>query len=128
MSRRTTSITCSSSTAAGAGSSTVMVPRLRHPSRNYVMVSYRNVMSNPAKPPAGRRHRDHPMPAAQPKTAGRPRNRDLDTAILAAAGRRLGELGYARMSLESVAAAAGTTVPSLRRRYRDKAELVAAVI
>jgi AcrR family transcriptional regulator len=48
--------------------------------------------------------------------------------ILLAAGRQLGELGYARMSLESVAAAAGTTVPSLRRRYRTKAELVAAVI
>jgi AcrR family transcriptional regulator len=32
------------------------------------------------------------------------------------------------MSLESVAAAAGTTVPSLRRRYRNKPELVAAVI
>jgi AcrR family transcriptional regulator len=46
----------------------------------------------------------------------------------AAAGRQLGELGYARMSLESVASTAGTTVPSLRRRYRNKAELVAAVI
>jgi AcrR family transcriptional regulator len=32
------------------------------------------------------------------------------------------------MSLEAVAALAGTTVPSLRRRYRDKSELVAAVI
>jgi AcrR family transcriptional regulator len=32
------------------------------------------------------------------------------------------------MSLESVAAAAGTTVPSLRRRYRNKAALAAAVI
>jgi AcrR family transcriptional regulator len=32
------------------------------------------------------------------------------------------------MSLESVAAAAGTTVPSLRRRYRNKTELVAAVV
>jgi len=52
----------------------------------------------------------------------------VDEAILAAAGRQLGELGYARMSLESVAAGAGTTVPSLRRRYRNKAELVAAVI
>jgi AcrR family transcriptional regulator len=59
---------------------------------------------------------------------GRPRNPDLDRAILSAAGRQLGELGYARMSLESVAAAAGTTVPSLRRRYRNKAELVAGVI
>ena len=60
--------------------------------------------------------------------AGRPRNPDLDRALLAAAARQLGELGYARMSLESVASAAGTTVPSLRRRYRNKAELVAAVI
>jgi AcrR family transcriptional regulator len=60
--------------------------------------------------------------------AGRPRNPALDTAILSAAARQLGELGYARMSLESVAAAAGTTAPSLRRRYRNKAELAAAVI
>jgi AcrR family transcriptional regulator len=60
--------------------------------------------------------------------AGRPRNPALDQAILSAAARQLGELGYARMSLESVAAAAGTTVPSLRRRYHNKAELVAAVI
>lgn len=59
---------------------------------------------------------------------GRPRNPALEPAILAAAARQLGEFGYARMSLESVAAAAGTTVPSLRRRYRDKAELAAAVI
>ena len=60
--------------------------------------------------------------------AGRPRNPALDRAILSAAAHQLGELGYARMSLESVAAAAGTTVPSLRRRYRNKAQLAAAVI
>ena len=60
--------------------------------------------------------------------AGRPRNPALDRAIVSAAARQLGELGYARMSLESVAAAAGTTVPSLRRRYAGKAELAAAVI
>jgi len=59
---------------------------------------------------------------------GRPRNPALDHAILSAAARQLGELGYARMSLESVAAAAGTTTPSLRRRFRNKADLVAAVI
>jgi AcrR family transcriptional regulator len=59
---------------------------------------------------------------------GRPRSPALDQAILAAAVRQLGELGYARMSLESVASLAGTTVPSLRRRYRNKAELAAAVI
>jgi AcrR family transcriptional regulator len=59
--------------------------------------------------------------------AGRPRNPALD-AILSAAARQLGEFGHVRMSLESVAAAAGTTVPTLRRRYRNKAELAAAVI
>jgi AcrR family transcriptional regulator len=67
------------------------------------------------------------MNESQPK-AGRPRDPALDRAILSAAARQLGESGYARMSLESIAAAAGTTVPSLRRRYRNKAELAAAVI
>jgi AcrR family transcriptional regulator len=79
-------------------------------SANYITMYHQNIMSYP-----------------QTK-AGRPRNPALDQAILSAAARQLGELGYARMSLESVAAAAGTTVPSLRRRYRNKAELVAAVI
>jgi AcrR family transcriptional regulator len=52
----------------------------------------------------------------------------LDLAILAAAEQQLGERGYAGMSMESVAAAAATNVPSVRRRYRDKEELVSAVI
>ena len=77
---------------------------------NYVPIGYHNVMGEARA------------------RAGRPRNPDLDRAILAAAVRQLGELGYARMSLESVASAAGTTVPSLRRRHRNKAELVAVVI
>ena len=38
------------------------------------------------------------------------------------------ERGYSGMTLDAVAAAAGTTVPSLRRRYRDKRALVAAVV
>ncbi len=59
---------------------------------------------------------------------GRPRNPELDRAILAAAEQQLGELGYARMSLESVAGAAGTTVPSVRRRFGSKAGLAEAVI
>jgi AcrR family transcriptional regulator len=77
---------------------------------NYIPIGYHNVMSTP------------------PAKAGRPRNPAVDRAILSAAARQLGELGYARMSLESVAAAAGTTTPSLRRRYRNKPELAAAVI
>jgi AcrR family transcriptional regulator len=68
------------------------------------------------------------MTAAVPRAAGRPRNPGLDHAILAAAEQQLRELGYARMSLESVAAAAGTTVPSVRRRFRGKADLAASVI
>ena len=68
------------------------------------------------------------MTAAVTRAAGRPRNPGLDPAILAAAEQQLRELGYARMSLESVAAAAGTTVPSVRRRFRGKADLAAAVI
>jgi AcrR family transcriptional regulator len=62
------------------------------------------------------------------RSVGRPRDPALDVAILGAAESQIRELGYAGMSIESVARAAGTTVPSLRRRYRDKAELVAAVI
>jgi AcrR family transcriptional regulator len=40
----------------------------------------------------------------------------------------LREFGYAGMSIEAVAAAAGTSVPSVRRRYRDRPALAAAVI
>jgi AcrR family transcriptional regulator len=64
--------------------------------------------------------------AARP--AGRPRNPGLDQAILAAAEQQLREAGYAGMSLESVAAAAGTTVPAVRRRFGGKAGMAAAVI
>jgi AcrR family transcriptional regulator len=59
---------------------------------------------------------------------GRPRSSQLDQAILAAAEQQLQQRGYAGMSIESVASAAGTTVPSVRRRYRSKSELAAAVI
>ena len=62
------------------------------------------------------------------RPAGRPRNAALDGAILAAAERQLGERGYARMSLESIAAAAGTTVPSVRRRFGSKADIAEAVV
>ncbi len=66
--------------------------------------------------------------ASSSRPPGRPRDAALDQAILAAAERQLHERGYAGMSLEAVAAAAGTTTPSLRRRFRGKAELAAAVI
>jgi AcrR family transcriptional regulator len=68
------------------------------------------------------------MRPAAARPAGRPRNSELDGAILAAAEQRLREAGYAGMSLESVAAAAHTTVPAVRRRFRGKASLAVAVI
>ena len=68
------------------------------------------------------------MRTAAARTAGRPRNPELDQAILAAAEQQLREAGYAGMSLESVAAAAGTTVPAVRRRFRSKASVAVAVI
>jgi AcrR family transcriptional regulator len=66
-------------------------------------------------------------PARGP-SRGRPRDPRLDPAILHAAEQQLRERGYGGTTLEAVAAAAGTTVPSLRRRYRDKSALVAAVV
>jgi AcrR family transcriptional regulator len=66
--------------------------------------------------------------SAVARSAGRPRNPELDRAILAAAEQQLREAGYAGMSLDSVAAAAGTTVPAVRRRFRGKASLAVAVI
>src|ERR1700730_4915331 len=62
------------------------------------------------------------------RARGRPRDTRVDAAMLAAAEEQLFDRGYAGMSLESVAAAAATTVPSLRRRYQGKEELVAAVV
>jgi AcrR family transcriptional regulator len=66
--------------------------------------------------------------AAEVQPAGRPRDPTLDVAILDAAEKQLRERGYSGMSMESVARAAGTTVPSLRRRHCDKAALAAAVV
>lgn len=70
----------------------------------------------PATPP--------PVPPARPR--GRPRSAAHDAAVLDAAERLLAEVGYARMSMEAVAARAGVGKPTLYRRYGSKPELVAA--
>ena len=79
----------------------------------------------PAVTPGTRRVRASGAGARPP---GRPRDTGLDAAILRAAARQLAERGYAGMSMEGVAAAAGTTPPSLRRRFRDKLDLAVAAI
>lgn len=63
-----------------------------------------------------------------PRAPGRPRDAALDAAILSAAQEQLAHCGYAGMSVLSVAAAAGTTAPSLRRRFGTKADLATAAI
>jgi AcrR family transcriptional regulator len=53
---------------------------------------------------------------------------DVDDAIAAAALALLIERGFARMTIEAVAKAAGVGKPAIYRRFNDKAGLVAHVI
>ena len=59
---------------------------------------------------------------------GRPRDPAVDTAILDEAARQLAELGYTRMSIASVADAAGVSRPSIYRRFQTKADLAIAAL
>jgi AcrR family transcriptional regulator len=62
------------------------------------------------------------------RAPGRPRDERATRAITAAALRQLAEHGYARMSMESIAAEAGVARATVYRRFRDKADLVTAAI
>lgn len=59
---------------------------------------------------------------------GRPRNPETDQKILDATLRRLGRDGYARMSIDAIAAEAGVTKPTIYLRFHDKAELARAAL
>ena len=52
----------------------------------------------------------------------------MSSAITAAALRQLADLGYANVSMESVAIEAGVARATIYRRYRDKADLITAAI
>lgn len=65
-------------------------------------------------------------PPAAPR--GRPRHPDTDRAILGATFRQLVEVGYASLSIEAVAAAAGVAKTTLYRRYPTKRDLVVAAL
>jgi AcrR family transcriptional regulator len=58
----------------------------------------------------------------------RPLDPNVDQAIAAATLELLSEHGFAAMTIEAVAAAAGVGKPAIYRRYADKPALVAAVI
>lgn len=59
---------------------------------------------------------------------GRPRDERASRAINEAALRQLAEVGYANVTMESVAAEAGVARATVYRRYHDKADLVTAAI
>ncbi|GGP77846.1 TetR/AcrR family transcriptional regulator [Saccharothrix coeruleofusca] len=59
-------------------------------------------------------------------TKSRRRGEQLEHAILDAAWEELREVGYARLTVEAVAARAGTSKPVIYRRWAGRAELVIA--
>jgi AcrR family transcriptional regulator len=67
-------------------------------------------------------------PGPPPRGPGRPRSERVDEAILAAARAELAERGYARMSVDAVAARAGVSKPTVYLRHPTKADLATAAI
>lgn len=63
-----------------------------------------------------------------PSATGRPRDAGRDLAILDATLALLTEVGYEQLSIEAVAGRSGAAKTTIYRRYRDKAELVAAAV
>ncbi len=65
---------------------------------------------------------------ANARRAGRPRSAAVDTAILDAALHLLSTEGYARMSMDGVAARAGASKATIYLRYESKADLATAAL
>jgi AcrR family transcriptional regulator len=68
------------------------------------------------------------MASAASSPPGRPRDPDIDRAVLLAAQRHLAAHGYDAMSVAAVADEAGTTRQALYRRWPTKADLATAAI
>jgi AcrR family transcriptional regulator len=62
------------------------------------------------------------------RSLGRPRSSAADRAILGAALRLLAADGYARMTMDGVAAEAGVSKATIYLRYRGKADLATAAL
>jgi AcrR family transcriptional regulator len=67
-------------------------------------------------------------PVSDPPRIGRPRDRQIDTAVLEATLSVLDEAGYNRLTLEQVARRAGTTKPAIYRRWPNRQRLVLAAL
>lgn len=61
-------------------------------------------------------------------TLARPRDERIDFAVLTATRQLLGEVGYSSLTIEAVAARAGTTRPAIRRRWPSQKHLVVDTI
>jgi AcrR family transcriptional regulator len=64
----------------------------------------------------------------QEARVGRPRDRQIDAAVLDATLGVLDEVGYGRLALEEVARRAGTTKPAIYRRWSPRQRLVLAAL
>src|SRR5919204_5079855 len=80
--------------------------------------------------PGALRHLAKPGPAEEPARTrrGRPRDPSVDAAIRAATMALLGEVGYARLTMDQVAGRAGVGKASLYLRWPNKVVLVADAI
>jgi AcrR family transcriptional regulator len=72
--------------------------------------------------------RDHTALAAEGPRPGRPRNLQHDASILEATTAILFDKGYAGLTIDGVAAAAGVSRPTIYRRWSSKPELVIAAL
>lgn len=71
---------------------------------------------------------DRTSEAAGPRRAGRKHDRSKDAALLDAAIEVVAEVGYDGMTMDLVAARAGTTKSAMYRRWPSKGELTLAAI
>jgi len=65
---------------------------------------------------------------AQEPRVGRPRDTQIDAAVLEATLAMLDESGYGQLTLEGVARRAGTSKPAVYRRWRGRQRLVLAAL
>jgi len=65
---------------------------------------------------------------AKIKPAGRPRSPEVETRILDVTMQQLRDEGFSRMSIDSIAAAAGVSKPTIYRRWSGKADIATAAL